>query len=154
MSKEIYSSVRVRHHPQKFSIVLYMATKNTSPAPDFGSLEQVRDILFGEQQRNFSKEIAALEARVSTLEKRSDDLERELASTRDELESRIRAEAQRQDKALNSEANRIDKFIGKEMDRLATLHEETLHNLESQRLRDRAKLANLLVQLSQQLEVE
>jgi septal ring factor EnvC (AmiA/AmiB activator) len=131
-----------------------MATKNTAPAPDLGSLEQVRDILFGEQQRNFSKELAALEARVATLEKRSDDLERELANTRDELESRIRSEAQRQDKALNSEANRIDKQIAKEMDRLATLHEETMQNLETQRLRDRAKLASLLVQLSQQLEAE
>jgi chromosome segregation ATPase len=131
-----------------------MATKNTSPAPDFGSLEQVRDILFGEQQRNFSKELAALEARVAMLEKRSDDLERELAGTRDELESRIRSEAQRQDKALNSEANRLDKLISKEMDRLASQHEDTMQHLETLRLRDRAKLANLLVQLSQQLEAD
>lgn len=131
-----------------------MATKNTPPAPDLGSLEQVRDILFGEQQRNFAKEISLLEARVATLEKRSDDLERELANTRDELESRIRAEAQRQDKALNSEANRLDKLIAKETDRIQTQHQETQEHLEVLRLRDRAKLAQLLVQLSQQLETD
>jgi hypothetical protein len=131
-----------------------MATKNTPSAPDLGSLEQVRDILFGEQQRNFAKELSVLEARVATLEKRSDDLERELANARDDLESRIRAEAQRQDKALNSEANRLDKLIAKEMDRLETQHQETMAHLEAQRLRDRSKLANLLVQLSQHLEAE
>ncbi len=133
-----------------------MATKPTSaPAVSLDqSLEQVRDILFGEQQRNFSKELAAAEARITALEKRSEDLERELAATRDDLEARIRAESQRQDKALNSEANRLNKLLDSEVNKLQAQHDQAMSDLEALRLKDRAKLAALMVSLAQQLEAD
>lgn len=118
------------------------------------SLEQVRDILFGQQQRSFNNDLSVLEARVSALEKRSEDIERELAATKDDLESKIRAESQRQDKALNAEANRLNKLIASEVAALQAQHQQSMADLEALRLKDRAKLAALMVALAQQLEAD
>ena len=118
------------------------------------SLEQVRDILFGQQQRSFNNDLSLLEARVSALEKRSEDLERELAATKDELEARIRSESQRQDKALNAESNRLNKLIESEVNQLQAQHQQAMADLEALRLKDRAKLAALMVSLAQQLEAD
>ncbi len=132
-----------------------MATKsNPVELTSDPSLEQVRDILFGQQQRSFNNDLSVLEARVSALEKRSEDLERELSATRDDLESKIRAESQRQDKALNSEANRLNKLIAAEVAALQAQHQQSMADLEALRLKDRAKLAALLTALAQQLEAE
>ncbi len=118
------------------------------------SLEQVRDILFGQQQRSFNNDLSVLEARVLALEKRSEDLERELAATKDELEARIRSESQRQDKALNAESNRLNKLIETEVSQLQAQHQQAMADLETLRLKDRAKLAALMVSLAQQLEAD
>ncbi len=118
------------------------------------SLDQVRDILFGQQQRSFNNDLSVLEARISALEKRSEDLEHELAATRDDLESRIRTESQRQDKALNAESNRLNKLIESEVNKLQAQHEKTVASLEALRLKDRAKLAALMVSLAKQLEAD
>ena len=135
-----------------------------SAAPQ-SSLEQVRNILFGEQQRNFSKELAALESRVMTLEKRAEDLELELGLAREELGTQLRNESQRQDKALHNETNRLDKahttdsqrlnqLITQEISQLRVEHQQANANAADGSQKERARLAALLVNLAEQLEAD
>ncbi len=132
----------------------FMSTKSMNSVTNESSLEQVRDILFGETQRSLGKDLSSLEARVVALEQRSEHLEKELAAAKEDLDSKIRMEAQRQDKALHSEANRISKSVAFEVSRLDTQHAENVNTAAGQRLRDKSKLAALLVALAQQLEAE
>jgi seryl-tRNA synthetase len=94
-----------------------------APAPEGGSVDKIRDILFGSQMRDYDKRFARLEERLI---KEASDLRDENRRRFDGLESFIRSELSALSDRVKNDAYRRD-----ELNEAMSLHlQETARNME------------------------
>jgi DNA anti-recombination protein RmuC len=131
--------------------VMSVADEDTMGSDDRGSLERVRELLFGARSRDMDQRVAKLEARVT----------RELAAVRDELrrrfselESHVREEIEAVSARLDAEATaRVDatSLLTKETHETATGLELRVNRIEEAGARGQRELRRQLLDMTREL---
>ena len=132
-----------------------------------GNIGQIREIIFGEQIRDYEKRFKALEKRITKaadeltkrLEERVSDMENSLERQAELLRKDLRAESDSGSAALQAAEKRIDQALAKvnatlgELDEFATKETHNLGNqLESQVTELRALLDSVADEARSQTE--
>lgn len=112
-----------------------------------GELEVLRDLIFGNQARDFSKRISDLDARLETVR-------RELKTDQDTRAQAVAKTASDQNSALRKESNsRIDKEVSIIGERLEQLSGELNQLIESNRRTIEARLDRMQEDANERLRV-
>ncbi len=129
--------------------------QNTGPeASDTGSVDKIRDILFGNQMRDYESRFQRLEQRIL---KEISDLQDEIGKRFDSLEQYVNKEMESMDARLKGERDsraESDKNLVGEINDASRSISKSIDRLEQAQIKDSRELRQQLLELNKTLSTE
>ncbi len=123
-------------------------------APETGSVDKIRDIIFGNQMRDYENRFQRLEQRIL---KEISDLQDETGKRFDSLEQYVNKEMESMDARLKSEQNsraESDKNLAEEIKEASRSITKSIERLEEAQIKDSRELRQQLLELNKTLSAE